>query len=105
MKNSRDNVIAAIEFGTPDRLPVVFDAFGVSDVQSVSWNQIGTGDSEKRLTYDEWNCGWSRSAMKNMGQVTVHPLYDWSQLQGYCRSPSKKANYVRCFSRSGSLEK
>jgi hypothetical protein len=49
----------------------------------VSWNQIGTGDHEKKLTFDEWNCGWSRSDVKNMGQVTVHPLDDWSKLDGF----------------------
>ncbi len=83
MKNSRENVVAAVEFGTPDRLPLVFEAFGVSDVQSVGWNQIGTGDHERTLTFDEWNCGWSRSNVKNMGQVTIHPLDDWSKLAGY----------------------
>ena len=60
MKTRRENIIAAIEFGTPDRLPLVFDAFGVSDVHNVGWNQIGTGDHEKKLTFDEWHCGWSR---------------------------------------------
>ena len=83
MKSSRENVVAAIEFGTPDRLPVVFDAFGVSDVHNVGWNQIGTGNHEERLTYDEWKCGWSRSDVKNMGQVTVHPLDDWSKSASY----------------------
>ena len=83
MKTSRENVTAAIEFRSPDRLPVVFDAFDVSDVHHVGWNQIGTGDHEKKLTYDEWNCGWSRSDVKNMGQVTVHPLDDWSKLAEY----------------------
>ena len=81
--NSKKNVIAAIEFGSPDRLPVVFDAFGVSDVHHVGWNQIGTGDHEKKLTYDEWGCGWSRSDVKNMGQVTAHPLDAWAKLGSY----------------------
>jgi uroporphyrinogen decarboxylase len=83
MKTSKENVIAAIEFGTPDRLPVVFDAFCVSDVHGVGWNQIGTGDQTVKLTYDEWHCGWSRSDVKNMGQVTVHPLDEWSKLSSY----------------------
>ena len=83
MKTSRENVIAAIEFGTPDRLPVVFDAFGVSDVHLNKWNYIGTGDHGKRLTFDEWHCGWGRSEVSNMGQVTVHPLDDWSKLSSY----------------------
>lgn len=83
MKTSRENVTAAIEFGTPDRLPVVFRAFDVSDVHSVGWNQIGTGNHDEKLTYDEWNCGWSRSEVKNMGLVTVHPIDEWSKLASY----------------------
>jgi uroporphyrinogen decarboxylase len=83
MKTSKENVTAAIEFTTPDRLPVMFDAFGVSDVHWAGWNQIGTGDHNKKLTFDEWNCGWSRSEVKNMGLVTVHPLEDWSQISAF----------------------
>ncbi len=83
MKNSRENIIAAIEFDTPDRLPLTFDAFNVSDVHNVSWNQIGTGDHNQSLTFDEWNCGWSRSDVKNMGLVTEHPLDDWEKLDSF----------------------
>ena len=54
-----------------------------SDVHRAGWNQIGTGDHEKKLTFDEWHCGWARSDVKNMGQVTVHPLDDWSKVESY----------------------
>ncbi|MEE8441110.1 MAG: uroporphyrinogen decarboxylase family protein, partial [Spirochaetia bacterium] len=83
MKSSRENVVSAIEFRRPDRLPVMFDAFGVSDVHSVRWNQIGTGDHTLKLTFDEWYCGWSRSEVNNMGQVTMHPLDSWKKLESY----------------------
>jgi len=83
MKSSRENVISAIEFRKPDRLPVIFDAFGVSDVHRIKWNEIGTGDHTQSLTFDEWNCGWSRSEVKNMGQVTIHPLDSWRNLESY----------------------
>jgi uroporphyrinogen decarboxylase len=83
MQSSRELVKAAIEFTTPERLPMMFDEMGVSDVRWVGWNQIGTGDHSKKLTFDEWGCGWSRSEVKNMGLVNVHPLDDWGKLPSF----------------------
>lgn len=73
----------AIEFERPDRLPLRFEALGLSDTHTVRWNQIGTGDHRLRRTTDEWGCVWARSAMSNMGQVKGHPLADWSALDHY----------------------
>ena len=42
-----------------------------------------TIDNDKKFDYDEWHCGWSRTDVKNMGQVTVNPLDDWSKLDTY----------------------
>lgn len=39
--NSYENVINAIEFGTPERLPCQFGSMGVNDTHTVNWNQIG----------------------------------------------------------------
>ena len=83
MQSSKEVITAAIEFKKPERLPVMFEAFGVSDVHRINWNQIGTGDHSKKLTYDEWGCGWSRTEAKNMGQVTGHPLSDWKYMEHY----------------------
>ncbi len=66
----------AIEFGVPDRLPLRFEALGLSDTHTVAWNQTGTGDKRLRRTVDEWGCLWVRSEMGNMGQVKGHPLAD-----------------------------
>jgi hypothetical protein len=67
----------AIEFERPERLPLRFEALGLSDVHNVPWNQIGVGDKTKRQTTDEWGCLWVRSDVENMGQVKGHPLADW----------------------------
>ena len=95
MQTSKERVIAAIEMTGPDRLPMIFHAFGISDVQHVGWNQIGTGDHAKKHTYDEWGCGWSRSDVKNMGLVNEHPLADWSQLDHFrWPDPDDPANFT-----------
>ena len=83
MQTSKEVVKNAIEFTKPDRLPVIFDSFGVSDVKGVNWNQIGTGDNSKRLTYDEWHCGWQRTDVKNMGQITIHPIKEWTDIDSF----------------------
>ena len=73
----------AIEFQRPERLPLRFEALGLSDVHRVGWNQIGTGDHRLRETSDEWGCLWMRSQVSNMGQVKGHPLADWRALGHY----------------------
>ena len=83
MQNPKEVVTAAIEFRTPDRLPVMFSFFDNNDVRGVGWNQTGTGDHRYKITYDEWDCGWQRSDVKNMGQVTIHPLKEWTDLDTY----------------------
>ena len=93
MQTPKEVMTAAIEFKTPDRLPVMFDSFGVSDVRRIGWKQIGTGDHGKRITYDEWHCGWQRTEMKNMGQITLHPLNEWSDLDGFAWPDPDNADF------------
>ncbi|MGE5559156.1 MAG: uroporphyrinogen decarboxylase family protein [Bacillota bacterium] len=80
---SKEIVIKAVEFKSPERLPLEFGSLGHSDIHWAAWNQIGTGDHAKKKTYDEWGCGWERTNVANMGQVTEHPLPDWSSLRTY----------------------
>ncbi len=75
---SYEVVRRAIHFEGPERLPLIFDALGISDTHRVGTNAVGTGDHTLRETYDEWGCLWARSEMANMGQVKGHPLADWS---------------------------
>jgi len=83
MQTPKEVVRAAIEFTGPERLPVMFSFFDDNDVRHVGWNQIGTGDHSKKITYDEWHCGWQRSEVKNMGIVTIHPLAEWTDLDSF----------------------
>lgn len=84
MQTRREIVKAAIEFRTPDRLPIMNSPLGESDVYCVNWKQKYTGDNSKKLDCDEWGCGWVRTEMKNMGQVKHHPLLDWEAWDEIC---------------------
>jgi len=81
--NGREVVSRAIEFRRPARLPLEFHSLGECDVHGVGWNQTGTGDHAQRRTIDEWGCGWERTEVQNMGQVTGHPLSEWNRLASY----------------------
>ena len=80
---SKERVKRAIEFRVPDKLPMEFPAFGLSDTTDIGWNQIGSGNKTMRQTKDEWDCTWSRSEVANKGLITGHPLDDWSKLEKY----------------------
>jgi uroporphyrinogen decarboxylase len=82
--SSYEVVRRAIEFQTPDRLPIRFTSMGISDVHNVYWNQVGTGDHALLRTVDGWGCTWERSAYAdNMGQVKGHPLEDWNNIEHF----------------------
>lgn len=81
--DSFEIVRRAIEFQKPERLPLMFDALGVSDFHHVKWNQIGVGDKRLPTSVDEWGCTWMRSAVTNMGQVKIHPLADPNARVGF----------------------
>ena len=84
MQTSRQVITNAIEFGTPDRLPVISAVKEESDVQWVKWNYFSPGaDVSAGVVYDDWQCGWQKSEVANMGLVTVHPLLDWADYDTY----------------------
>ena len=94
--SSYEVVRRAIEFETPDRLPLSFPSLGLNDYHAVRWAQIGTGDRALRETMDEWGCTWERSEVANMGQVKGHPLDDWSALARYrWPDPDDPAYYAK----------
>ncbi|MDD5688107.1 MAG: uroporphyrinogen decarboxylase family protein [Elusimicrobia bacterium] len=83
MQSSKELVSNAIHFRNPERLPVEFSAMGISDTAVVNWNQTGAGNRDINTTFDEWNCEWSRTEVKNMGLVTGHPLLSWDKLSTF----------------------
>ncbi len=81
--DARENMIRAVEFRRPERLPLRFPSMGLDDTHDVGWNQVGTGDHARRQTLDEWGCLWVRSETLNMGQVKGHPLESWDAAASY----------------------
>lgn len=82
--SSYEVVRRAIEFENPERLPLRFEALGLSDVHCVNWKQVCSGaDTKLHETIDEWGCLWMRSGVTNIGQVKGHPLADWSSLEHF----------------------
>jgi len=88
----REIVRRAIEFGKPPRLP--FFQTHVDYVPSdvcYCWemDRARRGWFFDRATEDDWGCRWASTDLKNMGQVTFHPLEDWSSLSTY-RPPNPR---------------
>ena len=91
MQTSREVIKAAIEFTTPDRLPVMFGQMGNDDVHWVGRNHVGRTVSNmieivKTMTNaycDEWDCVWQKTDLENMGQIKIHPIDEWEKFDGY----------------------
>ncbi|MCL1794464.1 MAG: hypothetical protein FWG34_11415 [Oscillospiraceae bacterium] len=83
MQTSKEVVKNAVEFNTPDRMPTTWRRTGGGDVGWLSWNQTGTGDNRLKNTFDEWGCGWERTDVPNMGQITYHPLENWDNYSSF----------------------
>lgn len=91
----REIVRRAIEFGTPPRLPFFLGSFWGSRLSELvkdfpndvcdCWEM----DRQEKGWYfdnpveDDWQCGWARTDIENMGQVVHHPLEDWGKLDSY----------------------
>lgn len=83
----KERVYAAIEFKTPDRVPLFTDSPGFdSDIFLFEWNEIvpwKDWDDISNPMFDHWHCGWTRTDENNMGQVTIHPLEDWEDMESF----------------------
>jgi hypothetical protein len=97
--DSREIVKRAIEFGRPPRLPFWQSLFpGIPDDvrdcwemdrQKAGWFFDPEQWPDRYRSMDDWGCGWEASEVQNMGQVTLHPLADWSRLASY-RPPNPR---------------
>ncbi len=89
---SREIVQRAIEFRSPPRLPFWQDktAAAPNDVCAIwEMDRAESGWFFDNPGTDDWGCQWATTDRKNMGQVVIHPLADWSALQGY-RPPNPR---------------
>jgi hypothetical protein len=75
-------VTRAIEFQTPDRLPI--NGYGdVSDVTRVGYEQTKPPEAEGDDSLDQWLCRWGKTEQPNMGQVKGHPLEDLAGMKDH----------------------
>ena len=87
--NSREIVRRAIQFQRPPRLPFwqhwCHEVPGVPDDVCNIWemDRAESGWFFDNPGMDDWGCGWSTTDQQNIGQVTAHPLADWSALDRY----------------------
>lgn len=82
----RENMIRAVEFRRPARLPVQGYGDEVNDTAWVGYGHILPPQAEAydgpgRL--DEWLCQWNTTDTPNMGQVKGHPLEDLSRMNAF----------------------
>lgn len=83
----KERIYSAMEFTTPDCLPFISDSpQDETDLKMVEWNEIvpwKNWTNWKEPLFDHWGCGWTRTNPYDMGQVTIHPLEDWDDLENY----------------------
>jgi len=80
--NSFEIVRRALRFQNPERLPLLFDSLGFSDIAYAGLTfpspRLATG-----IGADHFGCLWEKTDAHNMGQVKGHPLADWKALQTF----------------------
>ena len=82
----RENMARAIEFRTPERLPVQGYGEADNDTVWISYEEILPPQAEAyggpgRL--DQWLCQWDHTDTPNMGQVKGHPLPDLDAMDDF----------------------
>jgi uroporphyrinogen decarboxylase len=102
--HSKEIVRKAIEFDSPPRLPFFLGGSWSDKLSHVIRNfpndvcDCWEMDRQESGWYfdnpvmDDWGCQWQKTEFKNMGQVTGHPLADWSALPAY-RLPNPRNPY------------
>lgn len=79
---SRELCRRAIEFDNPERLPLSYPTCGPFDVAMLPYT-APKGWKPSEEGEDEWGAVWEKTDVPNMGQMTKHPLADWSTLETY----------------------
>lgn len=111
LMNGRQRVIRAIEMTGPDRVPIMHDVLAGAvarhgesldrlharfpqDLVRVGSSTYGEFGPEIGVpSRDPWGCLWTRHTDEHKGQVTFHPLADWSGLDDY-RPPDTSTDEI-----------
>ncbi len=92
--DSRERVLRAIRFQSPDRVPCAFWQWGPNDLAKLDF-AVRADPVDATHTRDEYGCVWERPAGKTIGFVVGHPLSDLSALRRYrWPDPDDPARFV-----------
>jgi len=103
MDTSRETVTKAVNFQKPQRLPI--SGYGKAGDTTLFMPDI-FGGAPSGGGLDEWQCRWSVTSQKNIGQVTGHPIADVEDIPSYALpalNPSERFATVK--KRAAALEK
>lgn len=81
--NGKELITRAIEFKRPERLPMQYSEFGITDCVGFGLNYGMEWIKPYTEFKDYWGCVWVRSEKENSGQCKGYPLKDWSDLDAY----------------------
>lgn len=85
--NSHENVIRAINFTGPERIPMIFPDYpdypGYGDPDILGLSYTASGGRKFSEGEDEWGCLWGKINGKTMGRVVRYPLSDWADFGDY----------------------
>ena len=104
---SREIVIRSLEFKYPERIPLMLESCGHTDVLQLficpdkEWspNLPKWGFANNPGEYiDEWGCIWTVLKESDMGQVTAHPLVDLKKIKSYkVPNPNAEGRFKEVF--------
>ncbi|MGI6083773.1 MAG: uroporphyrinogen decarboxylase family protein [Limnochordia bacterium] len=78
MMTSRERVIRAVRFQTPDRFPMRLPSLYGSDFAGVGMNP--SPDARPSQGPDEWGAIWANTGVSRLGEVKDFPLKSWDDL-------------------------
>jgi uroporphyrinogen decarboxylase len=82
MMDGRENVLRAIGFKSPERIPRAFWRWGPNDMEAVEFSVMAQS-LDATHERDEFGCLWEKPGGRTIGFVVEHPLADPRALNGY----------------------